>query len=731
MKRTVFAATVAAALGRPATTLAVLGGRGRRSVDGARPRSASSSRGSYGRLSGCRHTSSTLLTACVLLGSCAAAEAATHIRIMPADGGVIAADQQFDIRVEATSDDGTPPRGLAVTVNAVDITRRNVLDPGIDGERGAGGTGASAAHLPPRHRAGAAPANSSNLLVRDYAVATAGELVIEARTADGAFARARLTVARWNGDATSRRARNIILLLGDGMGAAHRTAARLVSRGVHNGRSKGRLAMDTLDVTGMVMTASLNSVITDSSPGMAAYVTGQKNNNNQQGVFPDNTADMFDNPRVEYLGALLRRARGAGFNVGIVSTADVTDSTPAANAVHTADRYAGPGIAAQFFDERGRNAVTVLLGGGARHFMPRAAGGERPDDRRLLDEFHHAGYAFVSSGRDVRTLAAGQPPPRLLGLFHPSHLPVAFDKVGAGRYSDELAQLRNAAYRDTPMLDDLAQLALRSLAAHSPAGFYLMVEGASIDKRAHAVDAERTVWDVIEFDRAVQVALDFAARTNGDADPGNDTLVLVTADHEGGGLGIIGVGNDRYAPSVLGRAVRDYAAVFRFAAEQQLELVPNYDVDAKGYPNDPDPSRKLLLGWAAGPDHHENWVSNRLQQEAAVLADGKTGTSIANPARDGASASSDNRAVSGRAFPGFLVQGTIENGATPCPDTAGCPGDTASVNHTVAGHTASDVPLSASGPGAWQFTGVYENTDVFLKLLRAVTGDWTPPAGLR
>ena len=128
-----------------------------------------------------------------------------------------------------------------------------------------------------------------------------------------------------------------------------------------------------------------------------------------------------------------------------------------------------------------------------------------------------------------------------------------------------------------------------------------MVEGASIDKRAHAVDAERMIWDVIEFDRAVQVALDFARRTNTDGNPANDTLVIVAADHETGGLGIVGVGNERYAPEALGKAVRDYAAVFRFVPEQNLNFFPNYQVDEKGYPIDPDPSRKILLGWAAGP----------------------------------------------------------------------------------------------------------------------------------
>ena len=233
-----------------------------------------------------------------------------------------------------------------------------------------------------------------------------------------------------------------------------------------------------------------------------------------------------------------------------------------------------------------------------------------------------------------------------------------------------------------------------------------MIEGASIDKRAHAADAERTIWDIIEFDRAVQVALDFAKTTNGDKDPSNDTLVIVTADHETGAMGIIGVGNEHYAPRALGKAVRDYAAVFRFEPVQQLGFYPNYTVDDRGFPVDPDPTKKLLFGCAAGPDRYDNWLADRLQTEAAVVKDG---VSIANPARDA------NEAV-----PGMLVEGRIENGATPCPGD--CAADTASEPHPITGHTASDVPLSASGPGAWQFTGVYENTDVFLKMLRAAAG---------
>ena len=622
----------------------------------------------------------TFLALCLLCASPSLASGATTIRIMPPDGATIAAGQRLDLRVEASSDGASRPEGLRVLVNGTDVTARRAPD----SDKGA-------------------PANSSNFVWRRFSADTAGPLTIVATTSDGARAEARLQVERWAGTPApgTRRARNVILFLGDGMGAAHRTAARVVSRGLHNGKAAGRLAMDSLDVTGMVMTSALNAVITDSSPGMSSYVTGQKHNNNQEGVFPDNTADAFDNPRVEYLGEILRRTRGPRFNVGIVTTADLTDSTPAANAAHTSNRFAGSGIAAQFFDERTTNGVTVLMGGGAQHFQPKGGGGTRPDSRDLVAEFGEAGYETVRTGADVkRWLEPGRPAPKaLLGLFHQSHMVVAFDKVGAGTYSDELALEKNAAYRDTPMLEDMTRLAIKSLSANSPAGFYLMVEGASIDKRSHAADQERVIWDTIEFDRAVAAAVEFARAANADKDPDNDTLVIVTADHECGGMAIVAVGNEHYTPAIAGKAVRDYAAVFRFLPEQQLPFSLNYQLDAPA------------------PDRYENWTADRVQSEAGVLkVDGGRSVAVANPAR---ALATD--------VPGFLVPGIIENGATPCPDPKGCPGDTASNGHTFAGHTATDVPLSAMGPGAWQFTGVFENSDVLLKILRATSGTYAMP----
>ena len=179
--------------------------------------------------------------------------------------------------------------------------------------------------------------------------------------------------------AGGQKVKNIIIMLGDGMGAAQRTGARIVAGGYAQGKTNTPLAMDTFPVTGMVKTSSLNSVVTDSAPGMSSYVSGNKNNNNEEGVFPDDTIDAFDNPRIEYLSEYLHRTQGKA--LGLVTTADVFDATPAANAVHTSARGAGTGIVDHYLDDRTLSGLTVLMGGGRHHAR---FGARRQDRLRLL-----------------------------------------------------------------------------------------------------------------------------------------------------------------------------------------------------------------------------------------------------------------------------------------------------------------------------------------------------------
>lgn len=506
-------------------------------------------------------------------------------------------------------------------------------------------------------------------------------------------------------------AKNVILLLGDGMGAAHRTAARIMVKGYAQGKAQGRLAMDTFPFTGMVMTSSLNSIVTDSAPGMANYVNGNKAANNQEGVFPDDTTDAFDNPRVEYLSEYLHRTKGK--KLGIVTTADVFDATPAANAVHTANRGNGTGIVDQYLDDRGLTGLTVLMGGGRKWFLSNAADSTKPQPingsqrkrstdyvlagdivvgwgaaagaldpaRDLIADFQSAGYNYVS---DRTTMDAAGIPDKLLGLFSYSNMNVAFDKINGRRGSSSV--VNDYGFPDQPMLDEMADKAIKVLSKNNRRGFYLMIEGASIDKQAHLMDTDRWVEETIEFDRAVKVAQDFAKRNP-------DTLVIVTADHECSGAAIIGAALGTTA-SVANVGIYDAASF------------PKYTIEADGYPTTTDVPGKLLIGYGANADRYETWQSS------------------AQPSQDSqqpfvAGAPLNTYTCGANSNPGsqcaIVGSGNVRNASTGYLITGQVAGDQAV-------HTASDIPLSAFGAGASLFTGVFDNTDVFFKIGQAVHG---------
>jgi alkaline phosphatase len=547
------------------------------------------------------------------------------------------------------------------------------------------------------------PASATIATLRAFSVEQSGVhlLSVEAIQSDGQVASAtgNFEIVRLRDG--FEKAKNVIVLIGDGLGIAHRTAARLMLHGAAQGRARSLLAMDRLPYTGIAITHSLNSIVTDSSPGSHCYSTGNKANNNQHGVFPDDTTALFDNPRIELIGEYLSRTMGK--TLGVVTTSDVFDATPAAWASHTQSRAAGTGICDQFLDESSSTGLRVILGGGRKWFLPASvAGSARRDstdyvladelaspwgvvpgaidpERDLIGDFELAGWNYVA---DLAELNAAPDCAPILGLFALSNMNVALDKIDGRRGASTVVD--DYGFPNQPMLDEMTEKAIDILQCNDR-GFVLMVEAASIDKQAHNMDTERWILDTIEFDRAVDVSLGFAKDNS-------DTLVIVTADHECAGVNIIG-----------GSRVTDSDLAERAASGGGIESLrrnvvgtyesagfPKYEIAADGYPVTTDVDFRLLIGYAANGDRFEDWRTNPL------------------PLRDGQ-----------QPFNNVEPLSTYPSGPL-ARDVAGDFRVTGQIHDAVAAHTASDVPVSAYGVGGRLFVGVMDNTDVFFRTMQTV-----------
>lgn len=541
-----------------------------------------------------------------------------------------------------------------------------------------------------------------------------------------------VTPGKGHGFGSSKPVKNIIIFLGDGMGVAHRSAARIVKYGVTNGTANGYLAMDKFPGTGLVTTYSLNSIITDSAPGMSGYVTGNHQNNNQEGVFPSHVTNPFFAPRVEYLSKFLHRTEGK--SLGLVTTADIEDATPAANAVHTLNRNNGTGIVDQYLDEsdpdntgRYGTGLKVLMGGGRRWFLPMGqfgssrtaatdypalpadlvaawnlpvAGVEDPN-RNLIKDFTDAGFSYVETATDLKSVGT---PNKLLGLFGYGNMNVALDKIAKRRGTMLPGGTSFVVddYRapDQPMLDEMTETALRVLNKDRD-GFVLMVEGAHIDKQAHLMDADRVIADTIEFDNAIAAARRFA-------DQAGNTLIIVLADHECSGFSLIGAlagGIENLKGMPADNTILDPAtqpARQRLVGTYDLAGFPKYNILEDGYPETFDIDGKILVGYGASGDRYETWLTKPI------------------PVRDSLLPADLSAELTGKGYAGTPVDRASDN-------TTGYYLRGQAVGRDQAVHTATDIPISAysSDSRAYQlFYGVQQNTDVFFKLARAVFGDY-------
>jgi alkaline phosphatase/streptomycin-6-phosphatase len=331
------------------------------------------------------------------------------------------------------------------------------------------------------------------------------------------------------------RAKNVILLIGDGMGDSEIT----IARNYHVGAA-GRLNMDTLPLTGAYTTyaveetdPSLPNYVTDSAASGTGWATGKKTSNGRISTYAGTTA-------VNSIKTILERAKAAGFKTGNVSTAELTDATPAVLASHVNDRgcqgpanmancsvykklNGGPGsIAEQLVDHQ----VDVLLGGGRARFAQLIDGGPHAG-KSVVDSAKLQGYSYVS---DAAGLGAVKPGQRVLGLFNDSNMSLEWSGALAQPFPGSGPQtcLENQRLKNEPSLAEMTRKAIqlldRGAAYKNGRGFFLQVEGASIDKQDHAANPCGQIGETVAFDAAIAVALDFARRNP-------DTLIVVTADH--------------------------------------------------------------------------------------------------------------------------------------------------------------------------------------------------------
>ncbi len=274
--------------------------------------------------------------------------------------------------------------------------------------------------------------------------------------------------------------KNIILFIGDGMGTAHVSAAMTVS--------EKPLSMESFPFSGFSKTYSSDNYITDSGAGGTAIACGVKTRNGMIGMGPDSVA----------VTSIIEFAHKNGLATGVLSTSSVTHATPASFVAHNSGRGNYEDIAKDFMN----GTVDVFIGGGEDHFRKRADGID------LTLKLKDQGYDVVYNMEELKNSGSL----KIAGLL-------------------AKGQMQEASKGRSGMLAEMTRKAIETLRRDKD-GFFMMVEGSMIDWGAHAKNIDYTAAEVIDMDDAIRVAMEFATNDG-------KTLVIVTADHETGGLTLV------------------------------------------------------------------------------------------------------------------------------------------------------------------------------------------------
>ncbi|KGQ54312.1 Alkaline phosphatase precursor [Gallibacterium anatis] len=544
--------------------------------------------------------------------------------IYPIDRATMMVDGKFDFKVEF--DEIVKPEQVKITINGKDFTK--VLGSNnIEFVEKEDGEPVSAIWL------------------RNVSIQEPGKYQVTAQ-ANGKSSKVNWTVYRTPDIA---KAKNIIFFLGDGLSVAHRTGARILSKGVTEGKANSLLAMDTLPVTGFIGTSSTDAITADSANTMSTYMTGHKSAINALGVYVSRSKDNLNHPKQETLGELIKRKTNK--SLGIVSDAELEDATPAAVVSHTRRRADKDKIAGMLYEVK----PDVLLGGGSAYFLPKSVpGSKRKDDINYIEKFKADGYQLVTTNTELTNIAKDTK--QLLGLFHTGNMDTVLDR----RFLKTEATKK---FPDQPDLTTMTQTALDVL-SQNPNGFFLMVESALIDKSSHPLDWERALMSTIMFDKSIEIAKKFAEKHP-------DTLIIVTGDHTHG-LSLIGTVDDNKPGDDMREKVGVYAAAG----------YPNYeDKNQDGYPDRLDVSKRLAAFFNNYPDYYETFRP-KLDGIFVPAIKNEKGEYVANEAY--------------KSVPGAVLR----TGILPKSESNGV-------------HAIDDIVIQAQGPGSEAIKGYMENSDIF------------------
>ena len=620
----------------------------------------------------------------------------------------------------------------------------------------------------------------------------------------------------WEGVPVSPRlAKNVILFIGDGMNNALITATRAVSRGFNkvNGQYNGKLNMQTMQKMGMVSTAGYDSIMPDSANTASSIASGSKGVVNGLGVYGDtDTSDPFDDARVELITELAQRKYGSDFGLGVVTTSEIQDATPAAFFSHSRFRAQKADITRQLFEgfEGGPSTPSsnelyaskftvtpdfdVIMGGGAAYFdtartfnttdalgnvlccSTALVSGACPKTSTLLSTncgVEGSALVPVSSGwsglknfySDAQTkygfslvqnrsalMKQTQKASKVLGMFHKGNMDVWVDRqkkpqnIAASNTplaaSSFLEVNARTAPLDQPDLSEMTDAAIKILSKRGKSGFFLMVEGASIDKQEHAYDHERVFGEMIDFDNAIGIALQYA-RAN------EDTLVITTCDH-GHGFDVFGSVDTAVYDEVdklsADPSVKRLMQTAQSLAQYDSAGFPSYvDTDGDNFPDNFDTARfKLAIGYADTTDMKEDFMSKNAPRAPAIgheLPKAPSTLQVPGVSNSGSGGVSGVNGTSG-ALPGTGIYASdsvkglnthglpinrnmpdgdadfLKAGIGAHPDSAASSKGFKLIDSTggSGAHTLQDVPIYAEGPGANLIRTSMDQTDIFFVL---------------